>query len=190
MGATTAAGLRGAILWALVGFVPEAPFRLWHGDKQRHSSLPDARTFGEQARHQGLDAQQTFLVEGKLRPVVLLQDRPRNVLREIVALRMIRLESLPDPEQSSIREQREPSLFHLPLRESKYGLSKEMAVDLNALVRVHATALLPRAVGRLDDNEMRVIGHRLVQHLDIDLEPLLARLVDERLEQLTSPEGP
>ncbi len=189
MAASAAPGLRGAIVWALVGFVPQAPFRLWHGDQHPHSALPDAQTFGHQARHQGLDAQQTFLVEGKLRPVVLMQDRPRNVLREIVGLRMVRLGTLPEAEQISIREQREPSLFHLPHRESKYGLSKEMAVDLNALIRVHATAVLPRAVGRLDDTEMRVIGHRLVEHLDIDLEPLLARLVEERLEQLTSPEG-
>jgi hypothetical protein len=62
-----------------------------------------------------------------------------------------------------------------------------MAVDLNALVRVHASAMLPKAVGRLDDNEMRVVGQRLVEHLDIDLEPVLARLVEERLEQLTGP---
>lgn len=190
MDASIARGLRGAIVWALVGFVPEAPSRLWHEDQHPHASLPDAQTFAGQVRHQGLEAQQTFLVEGKLRPVVLLQDRPRNVLREIVGLRMVRLESLAESEQISIRERREPSLFHLPLRESKYGLSKAMAVDLNALVRVHATAVLPRAVGRLDDNEMRVIGHRLVEHLDIDLEPLLAQLVEERLDQLTGPEGP
>lgn len=185
----TAPGLRGAIVWALVGFVPEAPFQLWHGDRHPHSSLPDAQTFARQVRTQGLDAQQTFLVDGKLRPIVLLQDRPRNLLREIVALRMVRLETLSKAQQTSIREQREPSLFHLAVQQSKYGLSKEMAIDLNALVRVHASAVLPRAVGHLDDNEMRVIGQRLVEHLDIDLEPLLARLVEERLDQLTSQEG-
>lgn len=47
-----------------------------------------------------------------------------------------------------------------------------MANDLNALVRLHATAIVPRAVGRLDDKEMRVIGQPLVEH--IDLEPLPA----------------
>lgn len=190
MAPSTAPGLRGAVVWALVGFVPEGPFRLWHGDRHPHSLLPDAQTFARQARHQGLDAQQTFLVEGKLRPILLLQDRPRNVLREIVGLRMVRLETLPGPQQVTIRQKAEPSLFHLAVNESKYGLSKEMAIDLNALVRVHATAVLPRAVGHLDDNEMRVIGQRLIEHLDIDLEPLLARLVEERLDQLTAPEGP
>ncbi len=182
-------GLRGAIVWALVGFVPEAPFRLWHGDEHPASAIGDAASFGRQVRA-GLEPQQTFLVDGKLRPVVLLQDRPRRVLREIVGLRMVRLETLREQAQAQVRQQREESLFHLPVRPQKYGLSKEMAVDLNALVRVHGTALLPRAVGRLDDNEMRVIGQRLVEHLDIDLEPLLAKLVEERLDILTRPEQP
>lgn len=185
-----APGLRGAIVWAIVAYVPQAPFRLWLGAEHRPGEHADARSYAEQVRQQGLDAEQTFLVGGKLRPVVLLQDRPRGVLREIVALRMVRLETLTAAQQASIREQREPSLLHLPVRPAKYGLGKEMAIDLNALVRVHASAMLPRAVGRLDDNELRVVGQRLVEHLDIDLEPLLARLVEERLEQLTDPERP
>jgi len=184
----TAAGLRGAIVWAIVAYVPEAPFRLWLGDKHGPGEVADARAFAQQVRQQGLDAEQTFLAKGKLRPVLLLQDRPRRALREIIALRMVRLQTLSEAQQASIREQREPSLFHLPVRVAKYGLSKEMAIDLNALVRVHASAILPRAVGRLDDNELRVVGQRLVEHLDIDIEPLLARLVEERLQALAVPE--
>lgn len=182
-----APGLRGAIVWAIVAYIPEAPFRLWLGADRPPGELADARTFAQQVRRHGLDAEQTFLVKGKLRPVVLLQDRPRGVLREIVALRMVRLETLTQRQQSSIRDHRERSLFHLPVRPARYGLGKEMAIDLNALVRVHATAMLSRAVGRLDDSEMRTVGHRLAQHLDIDLEPLLARLVEERLDRLTDP---
>lgn len=180
-----AAGLRGAIVWAIVAYVPEAPFRLWLGEGNPLGEIASAGAFAHQVRRQGFDAEQTFLVKGKLRPVLLLQDRPRRALREIVALRMVRLETLTEPQQASIRDQREPSLFHLPVRTAKYGLSKEMAIDLNALVRVHVSAILPKAVGRLDDNELRVIGQRLVEHLDIDLEPLLARLVEERLETLS-----
>lgn len=183
-----ASGLRGAIVWGLVAYVPEAPFRLWLGSDHAPAELPDARAYAEQVRSQGLEAEQTFLVKGKLRPILLLQDRPRGVLREIVALRMMRLETLSESQQASIRDQREPSLFHLPVRPAKYGLSKETAVDLNALVRVHASAMLPKAVGRLDDNEMRAVGQRLIEHLDVDLEPLLARLVEERLDELTDPD--
>jgi hypothetical protein len=183
-------GLRGAIVWAIVPYVPEAPFRLWLGDDQPVAELPDARSYAEQVREQGLDAEQSFVVQVKLRPVLLLQDRPRGVLKEIVALRMVRLEELPEEHQARIREQHEPSLFHLPVRE-RYGLSKEVAIDLNALVRVHGSAFLPKAVGRLDANEMRVVGQRLAEHLDIDLEPLIATRVEERLDALTRPgEGP
>jgi len=167
--------------------VPEAPFRLWLGDDERVAEIPDARTYAEQVRAQGLEAEQSFVVEGKLRPILLLQDRPRGVLRELVGLRMVRLEALSNDQQTRVREQREPSLFHLPVRTEKYGLAKEVAIDLNALVRVHASAFLPKAVGRLDDNEMRAIGERLAEHLDIDLEPLIAMRVEERLEMLTRP---
>ncbi|MEZ5155315.1 MAG: hypothetical protein R2718_04300 [Solirubrobacterales bacterium] len=180
-------GLRGAIVWAIVPYVPQAPFHLWLGEEQPVVELADARSYAQQVRSQGLEAEQHFVVGGKLRPVVLMQDRPRGVLKEIVALRMLRLEALDDEHRERVRQQQEPSLFHLPVRSNKYGLSKEVAIDLNALVRVHASAFLPKAVGRLDENEMRVIGERLAEHLDIDLEPLIARRVEERLEILTRP---
>jgi mRNA-degrading endonuclease toxin of MazEF toxin-antitoxin module len=180
----TERGLRGAIVWAVAPYVPEAPFRLWLGERQPIAEIPDARTFARQAQHQGLEAEQTFLVKGKLRPVVLLQDRPRAVLPEIVALRMVRLETLEPEQQAGIRAGREPSLFHLPVHKTRYGLSKEMAIDLNALVRIHASAFLPRAVGRLDDSELRALGGGLAEHLDIDLEPLVAARVEERLEAM------
>lgn len=182
-------GLRGAIVWAIVPYVPQAPFRLWLGEGQPIAELPDARSYAQQVQRQGLEAEQTFLVPGKLRPVLLLQDRPRGVLQEIVALRMVRIESLSQAAQTSIRDHREPSLFHLPVRPEKYGLSKEMAIDLNALIRIHASAFLPRAVGKLDDNELRVAGERLAEHLDIDLEPLIAARVEERLDALTRPDS-
>lgn len=179
--------MRGAIVWAIVTFIPEAPFRLWLGADQPIGEQSSARVLAEQVRGQRFEAEQTFLVNGKLRPVVLLQDRPRGVLPEIVALRMVRLETLGDEQKVSIRDQREPSLFHLPVRPSKYGLSREMAVDINALIRVHGSAFVPKAVGRLDDNELRVLGERVAEHLDIDLEPLVTKQVEERMEVVTRP---
>lgn len=181
--------LRGAIVWAIAPYVPEAPFRIWHGPGHRPSEIPDATAYARQARHQGLDAEQVFLVAGKLRPVLLLQERPRGVLPEIACLRMVRLERLETQQQAGIRAGREPSLFHLPVDRERYGLSKEMAIDLNALVRVHRTAFLPRAVGRLDDEQMRLIGQRLAEHLDIDIEPLVAERVEERLREVLSGES-
>lgn len=181
------AGLRGAIVWAVVACVPEGPSRLWQGVGSEPAEVPDATTFALRVRQEQLTADQTLLVDAKLRPILLLQERPRGVLREMVALRMVCLEKLSDSQRNSIRDQHEPSLFHLPIRPSKYGLTREMAVDLNALVRIHASAMLPRPVGHLDDNEMRVIGERLVEHLDVDFEPLVTRLVEQRLAQLNAP---
>lgn len=178
------AGLRGAIVWAVVACVPEGPWRLWQGVGRDPADVPDATTFAVRVRHGQLTPHQILLADARLQPILLLQARPRGVLREIVALRMVDLEKLSDSQRNSIRDQREPSLFHLPIRPNKYGLSREMVVDLNALVHIHASAMLPRPVGRLDDNEMRVIGERLVDHLDIDLEPLVTRLVEQRLVQL------
>jgi hypothetical protein len=85
------------------------------GADQPVAEIADARAYARQARHQGLDAEQTFLVGGKLRPVLLLQDRPRGVLPEIVGLRMVCIEELQPPQQESIRARREPSLFYLPV---------------------------------------------------------------------------
>jgi hypothetical protein len=178
-------GLRGAIVWAIVAYIPQAPARLWQGTGRPPATLPDALSYAQQVRERELSAQQTFLVEGQLRPMLLLQERPRGVLDEIVALSLVYLSKLSERQQARIREQREHSVFHLPLRPGKYGMNREMAVDLNALSRIHVSAMLPRPVGRLDDNEMRVINERLVEHLDIDFEPLLSRLVERRVERLT-----
>jgi hypothetical protein len=171
-------------VWAVVACVPDAPPQLWNGVGIEPVTMPDATTFAQRVRQGQLRPVQTVLVHAKLRPVLLLQERPRGVLPELIALGMVGLEALSTGERDSIREQLEPSLFHLPVRQGKYGLSREMAVDLNALVRIHASAMIPQPVGHLDDNEMRVIGERLIQHLDIDLEPLVTRLVEERLTQL------
>lgn len=180
-------GLRGAIVWAIVPYVPEAPFRIWLGESQPVASISTAGTYAQQAKTGGLDAEQTFLVEGKLRPILLMQDRPLGLLPEIVGLRMVRLEALTAEQQQRIRDHKEPSLFHLKV-DKKYGLSKEMAIDLNALIRVHGTAIAGKPVGRLDDYELRSIGERLAEHLDIDLEPLVTAKVEERLEELTRPQ--
>ena len=80
---------------------------------------------------------------------------------------MVRLERLTAAQQETIRRHDEPSLFHLPVRPEKCGLGRETAID-----------------------EMRVLGERLAAHLDIDLEPVIAQRVEERLDLLTGPDAP
>jgi mRNA-degrading endonuclease toxin of MazEF toxin-antitoxin module len=182
------AGTRGALVWAIVACIGETPYRVWRGAGAEPIELPDATAFARQVRDTDHAGSQTLVIEARMRPILLLQDRTRDVLLDVVGLGLVGLDTLAQAQQTSVRDQREPSLFHLPLRPAKYGLNREMAVDLNALIRVGAAAVVPRPVGRLDDNEMRVIGERLVEHLDIDLEPVVAREVEERLAQVAGPE--
>ena len=121
-----------------------------------------------------------------LRPVVILQERPRRALLEYAALRIARLEEPSPGQQESIRAHREPSLFYLPANRAKYGMTKEGVIDLNALIRIHGSAIAGRPIGRLDAAELRAVGERLVEHLDIDLTLVVERKIRERTERLAA----
>lgn len=178
-------GLRGAIVWAFTAFQPEAPFALTGVDGVERSYA----TAGDVAvaiRGGELSWTPRFRVSAKLRPLVLLQDRPRGVLPEYAALKLTRLTKLDPEDQRRVRDGDEPALFHLPLDRRKYGLQQENAVDLNSLVRVHASAIVTRAVGRLDANDVDVLGRRLATFLDIDLDRAIREGVITRWEQLVA----
>jgi mRNA-degrading endonuclease toxin of MazEF toxin-antitoxin module len=178
--------LRGAIVWAIAPYAPQAPFRLWGGETNPIATLQDATEFARLVSRRGLDAEQTFLTPGKLRPVVVLQERPRHALPEHVALRIIRLEELEPQRQQAIREQREPSLFYLKVQPAKYGMTKEGAIDVNALIRIHESAIAGSPIGRLDANELRLVGEQLAEHLDLDLQTLIERKAREMLERIAA----
>jgi hypothetical protein len=171
------ADLRGAIVWAVTPYVAEAPFRILAGTDIR--TYASAEEIGTDVRRGELPAEQTHLVRSKLRPVVVLQDRPLRRLPEFAALRLVRLEALEEAHRERVRRQEEPSLFYLPVR-ARYGLSKENAVDLNSLVRVHGSSMVGNPVGRISESDLRTIGERLVTHLDLDV----SRLVERRLVEL------
>ena len=179
-------GLRGAIVWAIAPYAPTAPFRIWGGPDQPVAVVETATDLARMALERGLDPEQTFLTAGKLRPVVILQDRPRRALPEYAALRIVRLEGLPRAGQEAIRAGREPSLFYLKAGRAKYGMTKEGAIDLNSLLRIHESAIAGRPIGRLDADEMRAVGESLAQHLDIDLTLLVERKIRERMARLAA----
>ncbi len=178
-------GLRGAVLWAFTAFQPEAPFELV--DVNGNDRLyPDAPAVAHAIKDGELAQVPRFKVAAKLRPLVILQDRPRGVLPEYAALKLTRFTKLDTDDQQRVRDGLEPALFHLPLNKSKYGLTQENAIDLNSLVRVHQSAIVTSPVGRLDENEIDVLGRRLARFLDIDLEPAIREGVIERWEQLVA----
>jgi hypothetical protein len=178
-------GLRGAIAWAFTTYQPEAPFELVGLDGQARS-YPTAPDVARAIRANELAPTPTFHVEAKLRPLVLLQDRPLGALPEYAALKLARFAKLNAPERQRVRDGDEPALFHLPLDKVKYGLSQENAVDLNSLVRVHRSAIVTSPVGYLDLNQVDVLGRRLATFLDIDLEPAIRTGVLERWERLVA----
>jgi hypothetical protein len=181
--------MRGAIVWAFTTFQPEAPFEL-AGIDGRTRSYPTAQAVAQAIRANELAPAPTFGVEAKLRPVVLLQDRPLGVLPEYAALKLARFTKLSPPEQRRVRSGDEPALFHVPHNKAKYGLNQEHAIDLNSLVRVHRSALVTRPVGYLDRSEVDVVGRHLAAFLDIDLEPAIRSGVLDRLEKLAAAQNP
>jgi hypothetical protein len=182
-------GLRGGIVWAFTAFQPEAPFGLI--DRRGKSrSYADSGAVARAIKDGELLPAPTFKVMAKIRPLVLLQDRPRGVLPEYAALKLARFTKLSVGDQQRVRAGEEAALFYLPLNRAKYGLGQENAIDLNSLVRVHRSAIVTQPVGRLDANEIDVLGRRLAHFLDIDLEPAIREGVIERWQKLVAAQGP
>ncbi len=65
-------------------------------------------------------------------------------------------------------------------------MAKEGAIDLNALIRIHESAIAGAPIGRLDSNELRIVGERLAEHLDLDLSGLVEREARELLERIAA----
>jgi hypothetical protein len=111
------------------------------------------------------------------------------VLPEYAALKLARFTKLKAGDQQRVRDGKDEALFYLPLNRAKYGLEQENAIDLNSLVRVHRSAIVTQPVGRLDANEIDVLGRRLAHFLDVDLEPAIREGVIERWQKLVATQG-
>jgi hypothetical protein len=171
-------GLAGAVVWAVVPFVPEAPFRLYAGDRPPVEVDEPGKLIA--AARRGSDSEFTFLVPGKARPVLVVSDRADERLEEVLALRLVRLGGLTAREREIVRSGEDPGLYHLD--PDRFALPEENAAIIAALVRVHRSAIDPQPVGRLGDDELRVIHERLATHYGLDLR----RLVRGELERLAA----
>ena len=169
--------LAGSVRWAVVPFAPAPPFRLYAGTGSEPIVVPDVDTVIDAARRGG-DAELSYIVPGKARPVLLLNDPPADHHREVTALRLLRLSKLAADEQERVRAQRDELLFHLAA--DRFDLPEENAAIVTALVRLHVDAIgSSPALGRLDDGEMRVLGERIVRFYGFDLRLLLERHIRE-----------
>lgn len=171
-------GLAGAVVWAVVPYVPEAPFRLYGGQGQAPIEVAEAEKLITAARKG--DSEFSFLVPGKARPVLVVSDRADPRLGELLAMRLVRLSVLDPQERELVRAGGDPGLFCLPAQ--RFELSEENAAILAALVRVHQSAVDPNPVGRLDRQELRAVHERLARYYGLDLHALvraeLARLAE------------
>jgi len=172
---SSAERLAGSVRWAIVPYAPRPPFRLYAGEQQPPIVVPEAETLIAGARRG--EAEFTYLVPGKARPVLLLSEPPSSHHQEVTGLRLLRLSKLGPGEQEQVRQQHDPLLFHLdPVR---FDLPEENAAMVSALVRVHVDAIGPDSCGTLDPNEFRVLGERLIEFYGFDTRLLVERKIRE-----------
>jgi hypothetical protein len=160
-------GVQGGVVWALVLFENEAPFLVSHPGRTT-TSYGAIQGLAQAIRSRELPPQFRVEIGAKVRPVLLLQDRPQGRLPEYAALKLTRLEKLDNKDHQAIRRQEVPRFFYIP-NAAKYGLRGEFAVDLLALTRVHQSAIVGRPRAQVDANEFQVICERLVDVLDLDI---------------------
>lgn len=158
--------LRGAVVWAVVPYVPEAPFRIYRADAEP-LQLPDAAPLFAAAEK--AESEFSFVVRAKARPVLVIARLPDPRFDEYFGLRLVRLSELGAETRARVVDQNEELLFHVR-GERTPGLREEFAVMVAAPVRFHASALdAENVLGRLDTNELRVVHERFARLLSLDL---------------------
>ncbi len=162
--------LAGSVRWAVVPYAPAPPFRIYAGlhNEPRNVSLSSLLT-------RGVDAEFTYLTPGKARPVLILNNPPPRLHNEVTALRLVRFSKLDPAEQTIVRDQRDPLLFHL--QRERFDLPEENAAIVSALVRINVDAIAEQSCGSLHDEEMRALGERIIEFYRFDTRLLVERQI-------------
>ena len=170
-------------MWALTLFENEAPFRVVApaGVQGSHRSVSSLAAATGMAR--GVE----LAIGAKVRPVLLLQDRPLGRLPDLVALKLARLGKLSASTRGRIVAQRSPLFWFLGRDPARYGLRQEAAIDVASIVRIHPSAITGRPVALLDDDVMAEVGERLARVLDLDLSALVRREAAAILREALDP---
>jgi hypothetical protein len=173
--------LAGAVRWAIAPYAPRSPFRIYAADREPYTIQDPEQLI--RAAKEGGDPEFTYLVRAKARPVLILNNPPRSEWQEVTALRLIRFSKLADPDkQARVRQQKEPLLFYLS--PSKFKLPEENAVLIPALVTIGVGAISSGpSLGELDDNEMRVLGERVIRYYEFDTRLLVEQMIHELAER-------
>jgi mRNA-degrading endonuclease toxin of MazEF toxin-antitoxin module len=189
---TTAArrlpGDQGSIYWAVVPYAAQQPFHVAQpdGSERVYQSSTDLASAVKQ-QQEPIDF--AIVARAKVRPVLLLQDRPLGRFPEYAALQITSAHNLESAVAHRVRAQEEPALFHLDAGRRRYGMRTDSVIDLQSLVRVRRGALVGRNIGSVDENEFRTICERLVAVSDLDLRNLIVREAGALLERLKGPQA-
>lgn len=174
-------GLTGAVVWAVVPFVPQSPFRIYAGEGHAPLVVEGPGRLVSAARRGG-DSELSFIVTAKARPVLVLADRRDERLGELLGLRLLRLGKLTENERLRILAHEEPGLFPLP-SERFPDLGEENAAMVGGLVRVHHTAADQVPLGHLDRAGLRLLYERVVRHHGFDLRGLVRAEIERLAEE-------
>ena len=181
MTAVVSGALRGSIRWAIVPYPPQPPFRLYAGEEQAPIVVTDAERIIAGARKEGGDVELTYLVPAKVRPVLILSDPPSAHHRELTALRLLRLSKLSPEAREEVRQGQDRLFLYLP--RERFGFREENAAMVSAMVRLHTDAIgHGPSLGRIDDDEMRELGERIIDFYGFDTR----RLLDRRIRELAA----
>ena len=167
----------GSVRWAVVPYAPKPPFRLYAGPGSDPIVVPEVDTVIAAARRGG-DAELSYIVSGKARPVLILSEPDRRHHREVTALRLLRLSRLEPDERARVLAGADDLLF--PLDPARFHLPEACAAIISALVRLDIAAIGSGAsLGRLDGNESRAIGEGVIRHYGFDTRGLVERHITE-----------
>jgi hypothetical protein len=170
-----AGALAGSVRWGVVPFAPRPPFRLYGGEGRAPLVVPEVSALVAAAQKGG-DAELTYLVPGKVRPVLVLNDPIASEHREVTALRLLRLSRVTEDERRRIKQGEEELLFYLD--PSRFDLPEENAAMVTALVRVHADAVdATRSLGEVNVNEMRLLGEKIIEFYRFDTRLLIEKQI-------------
>lgn len=169
--------LAGSVRWAVVPYAPAPPFRLFAGADHPPIVAPNADSVIAASRGGG-DAELSYIVSGKARPVLVLTDVPDRHHQEVTALRLLRLSRLTEDEQRRVRAGDDELLFHLA--PDRFGLPEDSAAMVSALVRLHVEAIgSGPPLGLLEASELSVLGERIIRFYGFDTRFLVERRIKE-----------
>ena len=133
-------------------------------------------------RERGPRPQFAVNVPAKVRPVLVVQSLGSGVAGTVAVLRTKRLSTLPERLRESLRRNDDPRLVYLP--EEWAGAERVVLVD--AVHRLHNSAIDGKALGRTTDDVMRLVAERLVRALELDISSLVEREATATLTRLAT----